>query len=294
MSNQMIIDSHTHVINQREPVWGWGPRYTVEQLLGAMDRNYDVMGKTRHVSRAVVMTGLGLTALGEYSMRQAHQYVLDGIKKHRDRLYLNAVFNPRIWGADELNELKVWVKEYNLSMIKIHPTMHNYFLPLYNPFLAESSRKLVYPIFETARELGLPVMIHMGEPPYAIPATIAPLAEAFPDVPIQVGHSGANNETSYAEDALLLARTHDNIFLGSSWVQMPDLIQFYHGVGAGKIIFESDHSPQSMGQQMRMVINLHLPPPLGAGASEEEVYRMIGGNIASLCHIPLNEAVAAD
>ena len=27
---RMIIDSHTHIINQREPVWGWGPRYTVE------------------------------------------------------------------------------------------------------------------------------------------------------------------------------------------------------------------------------------------------------------------------
>jgi predicted TIM-barrel fold metal-dependent hydrolase len=287
----LIIDSHTHIINQREPVWGWGPRYTVEQLIAAMDHDYDVIGETRHVGKALVMTGLGLTALGQFSLHEAHQYVLDSIRRYPQRLYLNAVFNPRIWGADQLGELKSWVKEYNLRMIKIHPTMHNYFLPLYNPFLAEESRKLVYPILETARELGLPVMIHMGEPPYAIPATIAPLAEAFRDVPIVVGHSGANNETSYAEDALLLAHTHDNIYLGSSWVQMPDLIQFYYGVGAGKIIFESDHSPQSMGQQMRMVINLHLPPPLGAGASREEVYRMIGGNIAELCHIPLEEPV---
>jgi predicted TIM-barrel fold metal-dependent hydrolase len=291
---RMIIDSHTHIINQREPVWGWGPRYTVEQLIAALDRDYDVMGENRHIDRALVMTGLGLTALGQYSLREAHQYVLDSIRKYPQRLYLNAVFNPRIWGADQLDELKGWVSDYNLRMIKIHPTMHNYYLPLYNPFLAETSRKFVYPVLEVARELGIPVMIHMGEPPYSIPASIAPLAEAFPDVAIQVGHSGANNETSYAADALLLARTHDNVFLGSSWVQMPDLIQMYYAVGAGKIIFESDHSPQSMGQQMRMVMNLHLPPPLGAGASPEEVYQMIGGNIARLCRIPLEEPAPAD
>ncbi len=286
---QMIIDSHTHIINQREPVWGWGPRYTVEQLICSMDHVYDVMGQTRHVAKALVMTGLGLTALGQYSLQEAHQYVLESIRKYPERLYLNAVFNPRIWGSDQLAELKGWVKEYNLRMIKIHPTMHNYYLPLYNPFMMNESSRRVYPVFELARELDLPVMIHMGEPPYSIPAMIAPVAEAFPDVPIQVGHSGANNETSYAADALLLARTHDNVYLGSSWVQMPDLVQMYYAVGAGKIIYESDHSPQSMGQQMRMVINLHLPPPLGVGASIEEVYRMIGGNIAELCHIPLTE-----
>jgi uncharacterized protein len=289
----MVIDSHTHIINQREPVWGWGPRFTVEQLIADMDRDYDVMGETRHVSKAVVMTGLGLTSLGEYSLHEAHQYVFDSISKYPQRLYLNAVVNPRTWGQDQLAELKDWVEPYNLCMIKIHPTMHNYFLPLYEPALAKQSKELIYPVMELARELGLPVMIHMGEPPYSIPATIAPLAEAFRDVPIQVGHSGANNETSYAADAILLARTHDNIFLGSSWVQMPDLVQMYHAVGAGKIIFESDHSPQSMGQQMRMVINLHLPPPLGVGASEDEVYQMIGGNIAGLCHIPVKETTAA-
>jgi len=28
-----------------------------------------------------------------------------------------------------------------------------------------------------------------------------------------------------------------------------------------------------------------LPPPLGVGASVDEVYRILGGNTAELCHI---------
>jgi hypothetical protein len=68
---------------------------------------------------------------------------------------------------------------------------------------------------------------------------------------------------------------------------MPELIQMYYAIGPTKIVYESDCSPQAMGQTLRMVTNLHLPPPLGAGASKDEVYRMIGVNAAELCQIPL-------
>jgi predicted TIM-barrel fold metal-dependent hydrolase len=282
-----IIDSHTHVIPHREPVWGWGPRFTVEQLLEAMDCDYEVMGEIQHVSKALVMTGLGLTSVGNRSLLEAQQYVLDGIQRHKDRLYLNVVINPRTWVPDQLDQVRDWIEPYNLRMLKLHPTMHNYWLPLYNPYPADKSKKMIYPVFELARELGVPVMIHMGESPSAIPATISPIAGTFSDVPIVVAHSGANNEPCLAVDAILLARMHENVYLGNSWVQPQDLMQMYYALGASKIIYESDCSPMSMGQGMRTVINLHLPPPLGVSASKDEVYQMLGGNIASLCKIPL-------
>jgi hypothetical protein len=68
-------------------------------------------------------------------------------------------------------------------------------------------------------------------------------------------------------------------------VQPPELVQMYYAIGALKIVWESDCSPQSMPQNLRMVTNLHLAPPLGVGASKGEIYRIIGGNIADLCHI---------
>lgn len=283
---EMIIDSHTHIINQREPVWGWGPHFTFQSLIAMMDKGYDVLGETKRVEKAVVMTGLGLTSVNHKSIEEAHQYALLAIKKHKERLYMAPVINPRAWDAEDLQILSDWQKNSNLCMLKLHPSMHNYYLPSYNPYPNESSKKLIYPIFEKARELGVPLMMHQGETPYAMPAQVAPIAEAFPDVPIVVAHSGANNIPAMANDAILLARTHDNIFLGTSWVQAPELNQMYYALGAEKIIFESDCSPVSQGHALRFVTNLHLPPPLGVGATREEVYKMIGGNIAGLCGIP--------
>ena len=280
-----IIDPHAHIIPQREPVWGWGPNFTVDRLLAMMDRDYDILGETKHVAKAVVMTGLGLTSVEHRSMAEAHKYPLASIKQHADRLYLNPVINPRAYVPDQLYQIRDWKTEYNVRMLKIHPSMHNYYLPGYSPFPGDASKKLIYPIFELARELGVPIMAHMGETPYAIPSQLAPVAEAFPDVNILVAHSGANNLPGLANDAILLARTHPNIFLGLSWVQVPEIVQMYYAIGASRMVWESDCSPQSMGQSLRMVTNLHLPPPLGVGASKDEVYRILGGNTAELCHI---------
>lgn len=280
-----VIDPHCHIIPHREPVWGWGPNFTVERLIAMMDRDYDVMGEIKHVAKAVVMTGLGLTSVGHRSLAESHQYVLESIKKYPERLYFNPVINPRAHLA-ELDLIREWKDEYNVRMLKLHPSMHNYYLPTYSPFPGDDSKGMVYPVFELARELGVPVMIHMGESPYSIPAQIAPVAEAFPDVPVICAHSGANNIPSNAIDAILLARTHDNVYLGTSWVQMPELVQMYYAIGPGRIVYESDCSPQAMGQTLRMVTNLHLAPPLGVGASKDEVYQMIGGTAARLCNIP--------
>ena len=41
-------------------------------------------------------------------------------------------------------------------------------------------------------------------------------------------------------------------------------------------IFFALHAPQR---------RLALPAPLGVGASKDEIYRMIGGNIAELCRL---------
>ena len=282
-----VVDPHCHIIPHREPVWGWGPNFTVERLIEMMDRDYDVMGEIKHIEKAVVMTGLGLTSVDHRPIDESHAYVLESIKKYPDRLFFNPVINPRYSLPDQLDEIRAWKDEYNVVMLKLHPSMHNYYLPSYRPHPGAVSKKMIYPVFELARELDVPVMIHMGESPYSVPAQIAPIAEAFPDVPIICAHSGANNIPSNALDAILLARTHDNVRLGTSWVQMPELIEMYYAIGPGKIVYESDCSPQAMGQTLRMVTNLHLPPPLGVGASRDEVYQMISWNAVEMCKIPL-------
>ncbi len=282
-----ILDPHCHIIPHREPVWGWGPHFYAEELLETLDRGYDVMGEIKRVEKAIVMTGIGLTAVGHRSITESHEYALASVKKYPERLYLNPIINPRHDLTAQLDTIRGWKDEYNVVMLKLHPSMHNYFLPTYRPYPGEVSKKMIYPTFELCRELDVPMMVHMGEAPYSFPAQIAPIAQAFPDVPIICAHSGANNVPSNALDAILLATARDNVYLGTSWVQTPEIIEMYYAVGPGKIIYESDCSPAALGQALRLVTNLHLPPPLGVGASKDEVYRMIGGNAAELCKIPL-------
>jgi predicted TIM-barrel fold metal-dependent hydrolase len=111
------------------------------------------------------MTGLGLTSIGKYNMREAHEYVIESIQRFPDRLYMNPVINPRSWVPDQLDQLRDWKRDYNLCMLKIHPSMHNYYLPTYSPFPGEVSKQMIYPIFEMARELDVPVMIPSGRNP---------------------------------------------------------------------------------------------------------------------------------
>ena len=69
---EMIIDSHTHIINQREPVWGWGPHFNFQSLIAMMDRGYEVMGETKTVEKAIVMSGFGLTSVENKTIHEAH------------------------------------------------------------------------------------------------------------------------------------------------------------------------------------------------------------------------------
>ena len=113
-------------------------------------------------------------------MEEAHKYALASVKANKDRLYLNPVINPRAYVPDELYQIRDWKDEYNVRMLKLHPSMHNYYLPTYSPFPGEDSKKMIYPVFELAAELDIPIMLHQGETPYSMPCQIAPGRRGVP------------------------------------------------------------------------------------------------------------------
>ncbi|MBV9278645.1 MAG: amidohydrolase family protein, partial [Chloroflexi bacterium] len=180
MTTRMIIDSHCHITKIPEPVWGWGPHFYVEELIEQMDSGVEVLGERTHVSKALVMGSLGLTTLTEYSPLEMHQYLIESLEKYPGRLFGNWVINPRHRLRETLDLIRKYVKEGPFRCMKLHPSMHNYWLPIETPSEGEGSRRMIYPIFELAEELDIPIMIHMGEPPYSVPATVWGVASAFP------------------------------------------------------------------------------------------------------------------
>ncbi len=83
-----------------------------------------------------------------------------------------ASVNPTL-GGESVRELEMSVKELGFRGVRLSPAVHRF------PIDAE----IVYPLFEKARELGVPVTID-GDVENCRPLQIATVAGRFPEVPI--------------------------------------------------------------------------------------------------------------
>ncbi len=128
-------------------------------------------------------------------------------------------------------------------------------------------------------------MIHTGEPPFAIPCLIDPLAEQFPDVNIIIAHGG-NQAISYDTDAINVARHYPNVYFETSWCHIHTLIEAASVLGPEKVIFGSDSAPYEIWSQVLPIVALTQEPPIGVNLSEGDLWKILGGNIARLLQLP--------
>jgi predicted TIM-barrel fold metal-dependent hydrolase len=269
----MIIDGHVHITDVAEPVWGWPP-FTADDLVALMDEPIPVGigGASGVVDQAVVMPALGLTTRTELSFRQQHEVVIDAVRRYPGRLVGNFVFNVRMGVEKGIEELRRLVADDGFRMVKLHPTMHNFW---------PGARELTYPVLEEAAALGIPVLVHMGEPPYSVPALLEPVAKDHPDVTIILGHFGTQ-KICYADDAVNVARHCPNIMIETGWGPLPRLLEGVRALGPGRFVFGSDSPPQEIYSQLRVVQCLSRRPPLGLNLGDEDVEAIMGGNLARL------------
>ena len=197
-----IIDALTHISTGPDDVIGWGPCW----LAGgsAPPHGYAAEG-LRHAGASRQggrFPSLGLTVpTSTLSFDEQHAYVVDSVSRYSDRLVGGIVMHPRPWNDDVAATVRRMVLEQGFRMLYLNPSLHKFWLPIKTPSEGVGARKLLYPIFEAARELNIPVMIHSGEQPYARPATIDFVAGTFPDVNIIIAHLGTQGEL-YTIEAL--------------------------------------------------------------------------------------------
>lgn len=278
-----IIDSLTHISREPDDVIGWGPCFLAEDLLAQMDAPRRVLGEPRAIDKAIAFPALGLTVpTSTLSFEEQHAYVVESVAKHPDRLIGGIVMHPRLWNDDVAGTVRKMVREQGFRMIYLNPSLHKFWLPIKTPSEGAGARQLLDPIFEAARELNIPVLIHTGEQPYAMPATVDFVAGAFPDVNIIIGHLGTQGEMLTIE-ALLVAERHPNVYLETSWGMPHMLIEAVHEVGADRLIFGSNCPPLEPTQQIMNVEEaLTFDPPIGMGASADDTRKVLGGNLARL------------
>jgi uncharacterized protein len=279
----MIIDAVTHISTKPDDVVGWGPRFLAEDLLAQMDAPRNVLGKPACIDKAVVFPALGLTVpTSTLSFEEQHHYVLESVDKYPDRFIGGIVMHARLWNDEVAKQVEDMVKNHNFRMIYIHPSLHKYWLPISTPSESEGSKKMLYPLFEAAREFGLPVYIHTGEQPYAMPATVDFVAGEYPDVKMIIGHIGTQGEMLTIE-ALLVAERHDNVYVETSFAMPHMVIEAVHSIGPERVIFGSNCPPMEPTQQLMNVEEaLTFDPPIGMALPVDGVKKILGGNLANI------------
>ncbi|MDO5038063.1 MAG: amidohydrolase family protein [Tissierellia bacterium] len=192
-----------------------------------------------------------------------NQEVLEAYEAYPDRLIPLVFVNPA-QGEAALEEARYYLKEKNFKGIKMHPLMHAYVAdsPIADPFL------------DLAEEVGVPVFIHSGHPPYSLPWSIALLAQRHPRVKVVMIHMG-HGHGMYVEAALDMAQRFDNIYLEMSGMPMSVKIrEAYEKVGRDRIMFGIDapfHHP-----------TVEIQKVLTSGLDEEGLEDVFYNNAAKL------------
>ena len=161
-------------------------------------------------------------------VEQVHDAIAELAVRHPGRVFGLASIDPH-WPADRYRkEAKRCVEELGFVALKLHPLGH----------LASIQAPASDVIFETASDLGVPVMIHTGfGVPFTLPALAIPRARQYPAMKIILAHAG---ESLYASEALVAATECSNIYLETSWSQPGGIRKFITTLGAQRVMMGSD------------------------------------------------------
>ena len=193
--------------------------------------------------------------------------VAEAIRTFPNRFIGYASINPN--HAEETDEeLNRCFRDLGLKAIKIHPTFHGY--PADGPHYRA--------VWEFAAQEGCPVLAHtQGGDANATPKRFDSIAGQYPNVPIILGHAG--NTLAGVEEAIGVAREHDNIYLDLNFSTYHyGLVEYLiDQVSIDKLVFGSDCSWNSLSYFLGII----LYAKIGNGDKE----KILGANGATLFSI---------
>lgn len=178
----------------------------------------------------------------------SNEYVADLCRKHPDRFIGFASVNPL--RKDAVKIIESAVDKLGLKGIKFHPPLQNFY----------PNDKRVFPVYEKASQLEVPVVFHIGTTPFAslarldtaYPILIDEVACAFPDLRIMLTHLG----TLWHNEAFMVAEKNPNVFIDTSAYvyEIKDLLtkEIIQRVGEDKFIFGTDYPMPFGGKSHRM------------------------------------------
>jgi len=237
---------------------------------------------------------------GDPHPERCNEYIAGCVRRQPDKIIGFASVNPKYRGVKAaVEELGRAVTEDGLSGVKLYP-MYQHWSP--------ADRDYAFPIYEAARDLGIPVMIHQAgstridaELQYARPAMLDDIGREFRDLKVIIAHCG----TPWVDEAMFMLTKHPNFYTEISYhmatVTRRDLFLYLHRaepmfVPLEKIMFGTDfpgflYDPVKLREKL-LTVNLEavavgLPP-----IAEHKLAGVMGDNFARLTGL-LPEEVGA-
>jgi predicted TIM-barrel fold metal-dependent hydrolase len=177
--------------------------------------------------------------------------------------------NRRMAGVAQLENA---IKAYGFKGAHIHP--HGFGHP--------PSHAVYFPFYAKCAELGVPVVLSMGNTTDAMPIEpgrpihLDPIALYFPELSIVCTHTG----WPWISEAIALATKHRNVFLGTSayapkhWT--PEFVRFIDAHGRDKVMWGTDFPMISHERSLREIENLGLRDESKRKLLRENAMRVFG------------------
>ena len=194
----------------------------------------------------------------------SNEFVAGVCKKFPDKFMGFASVAPKAKDAPYV--LEHAVKELGLLGLKLHPPLQDFF----------PHDKKMWPLYEKAQALGIPVVFHAGTTPFgclvklsqANPILIDEVALQFPELKIILTHLG----TLWHNEAFMVAEKNPNVYLDVAAYpyEIKNLLteDLVRRVGEDKFIFGTDFPMPYEGKTHRMldyidcIISLELSPQI--------------------------------
>ena len=151
--------------------------------------------------------------------------------------------------------------------------------PTYNFFYTNDP--VMYPLYETAQELGLPVMFHTGlsvfkgsRLKYGSPVFYDDIAVDFPDLPIVMCHGGRD---CWYQEALTVAKLHKNVYIDVAGLPPKKLLTYFPTLSRmpHKFLFGTDWPSVEIGKNADALAQLSLPEEAVQGILGENARRLL-------------------
>ncbi len=233
------IDIHVHPTTPEVvdyyPDWFWK---TPKERFGMETHAFDLDDLLSDMDEAGVELSvlLGFDCTTAYGWKIPNEAIADLVGKHPDRLSGFASVDP-LKGEEAAADLEFAVRELGLKGLKLHPPTQHFY----------PDDPKVEPTWAKAEELGIPVLLHVGQTfaggyvKYAQPVNVDAVAADHPDLVIMLAHFGFPR----TEEVISLAWTRPNIWIElSGWLPRyipPTIWRFSRTMFADRTIFGTDY-----------------------------------------------------